>query len=129
MTKPVQDSTLGFIRDTDGVPPGLDLELMGQDKTIVFSGFFYAEPEIPFQQFGRDVTIIFASKEVYVAFDKQTHNLYVVDRATSVSLGCRMKTTLLPAGYKFAPYKRASKPTFSRLNGPGIPLDTGCVWD
>jgi hypothetical protein len=80
--------------DTDGVPPGLDTELNGQEKIIEFSGIFYARPDMGEVTFQRKVVIVFASKEVYVAYDLELRNLYVVDRASSISLGCRMHAEL-----------------------------------
>lgn len=88
------------IHDTDGIPPGLDTELTGQQKTIKFSGQFYAAPHLPYVELLRKVQILFASKEVYVAFDLENHNLYVVDREKNLSLGCRMNTELLPFDYQ-----------------------------
>jgi hypothetical protein len=87
------------IQDSDGIPPGLDLELTGQEKTIMFFGQFYAAPHLPFVQLFRKVKILFAAKEAYVAFDLENHNLYVVDREKNLSLGCRMQAELLPADY------------------------------
>jgi hypothetical protein len=90
------------LKDSDGIPPGLDLELFGQQKIIKFSGHFYAQPEQKYVEFGRPVFIIFASPEVYVAKDLEMGNLYVVDRAKKLSLGCRMTADLLdfPPSYK-----------------------------
>lgn len=89
-----QESRLQHI-DSDGIPPGLDLELTGKAGYVRFSGHFYATPEVPFTQFSRAVQIIFASKEVFVAYDLQRHNLYAVDRLTNISLGCRMKAEFI----------------------------------
>jgi hypothetical protein len=88
------------VQDSDGIPPGVDLTLWGQKKTIKFYGHFYATPEIPFSEIYRKVQIIFASKEIYVAMDLQHKNLYVVDRSSGVSLGCRMNTELLDYNYR-----------------------------
>jgi len=90
-------------RDTDGIAPGVDTSLQGQFKTITFSGHFFARPEIPTMKFSRLVHIVFASKEVYVAYDLQLKNLYVVDRASGISLGCKMNAVLTdyPEGLRF----------------------------
>lgn len=92
-------TTVGALRDSDGIPPGLDLELTGQDKTIKFYGKFYAAPKLPYVEIFRKVKILFASPEVFVAFDLEEHNLYVVDRVKNLSLGCRMSVELLPFDY------------------------------
>ena len=84
-------------QDVDGLAPGVDTELMGRVFGLTFSGHFYAMPSVPTMKFTRMVRIVFASKEVYVAFDLQHHNLYVVDRAKNLSLGCRMTAELVPA--------------------------------
>lgn len=76
--------------DVDGIAPGVDLDLLGKTGYIEFSGHFFAEPEIPTQTFKRPVNIVFASPEVYVAYDPYFKNLYVVDREKNLSLGCRM---------------------------------------
>ena len=83
------------LKDSDGIPPGLDMELFGQQKIIKFSGHFYANPSKPHVEFGRPVVILFASPEVYVAQDMKMGNLYVVDRAKRLSLGCRMTADLI----------------------------------
>lgn len=82
------------IHDTDGVPPGIDLSLQGQVKTITFKGQFYATPDVPYSEFSRQVEIIFASAEVYIALDLTSGNFYVVDREKELSLDCRMKAML-----------------------------------
>lgn len=88
--------------DSDGVPPGLDTELSGKYKTITFSGHFYARPRTPYMEFSRPVLILFANNRssmpgmpwVFTALDIETHNLYVVDRNTGISLGCLMHAAL-----------------------------------
>lgn len=84
-------NTVPLVKDSDGIPPGLDLELNGKVGFITFSGHFYAQPDVKEQTFKRPVQIFFASKEVYVALDLEHHNIYVVDREKMLSLGCRMK--------------------------------------
>ena len=76
--------------DRDGVPPGLDLTLNGKRGYVKFSGFFFAQPDVPYQEFKRPVLIIFASKGIFVALDLVRRNIYVVDRETNISLGCQM---------------------------------------
>jgi hypothetical protein len=78
-------------RDTDGVPPSLDLQLTGKVGKIIFAGKFYAMPQAGEMVFSRKVLIIWASKEIYVAQDIENKNLYVVDREKFLSLGCRMR--------------------------------------
>ena len=87
-------------QDSDGIGPGVDRELQGTFKIITFSGHFFARPQVPFMKFSRYVHIVFASEEVYVAYDMNTHSLYVVDRASGISLGCRMNAVLdeIPEG-------------------------------
>jgi hypothetical protein len=80
--------------DSDGIPPGVDMELQGKIKVLTFSGHFYAQPSVSYQRFSRMVSILFASKEIYVAEDIALGNLYVVDRKSNISLGCRMTATL-----------------------------------
>ena len=82
------------LKDSDGIPPGLDVELTGQHKFILFTGKFYATPNLGKVNILRSVRITIATKEVYVAQDTQHNNLYVVLRANNLSTGCRMTATL-----------------------------------
>lgn len=88
----LQDAT----KDSDGIPPGLEVEWINKKKIIRFTGIFYAQPELGSIVLRRPVQIIFASKEIFVAIDLELGNLYVVDRAKRLSLGCRMTADLEP---------------------------------
>ena len=63
-----------------GSGPGIDPKLNDKLGQIHFSGSDVS--------FSRLVHVIFASKEVYVAIDALEYNIYVVDRAKKLSLGC-----------------------------------------
>jgi hypothetical protein len=82
-------------RDTDGIPPGLDIHLYGAVGLLKFSGVFFAAPELGDTTFVRPVQIVFASKEILVCKDRTRHNLYVVDRRSGISLGCRMQAVFI----------------------------------
>jgi hypothetical protein len=82
--------------DSDGMPPGHDMELWGQTKLFEFSGKFFAlPPEHPEITMRRAVKIIFAGDKTIVAADLQHKNLYVVDRSTWISEGCKMHVKML----------------------------------
>jgi hypothetical protein len=82
--------------DTDGVPPGLDLALYGTKGYVTFNGVFYANPGAGQMMFKRRVQILFASKEILVAYDLMMKNIYVINRETGISLGCRMNAVYTP---------------------------------
>lgn len=87
-----QDSKTTVIKpDVDGIAPGIEPELMFKFGVVTFSGHFFAQPEVPHQEFDRPVQIIFASKEILVCLDMSVGNIYVIDREKELSLGCRMK--------------------------------------
>lgn len=86
------------LRDSDGIPPGLDLETYGRKGYVVFSGVFFAQPDRGVVTFARYCEIIFASNEILVAFDPKLRNVYVIDREKRLSLGCRMTADFYPDG-------------------------------
>lgn len=85
--------------DADGIPPGMrqvDLEMIGTTRAVQFSGRFYAM-NYRNVTFTRVVRIVYALEAVLVLQDLASKSLYVVDRKTNISLGCKMHAELLPA--------------------------------
>ena len=83
-------------RDSDGIPPGLDLSMVNREGMMVFTGVFFACRSRGPIEIRRPVTIIWASKEIFVAFDKQHQNLYVIDRVKNYSIACQMNAIFVP---------------------------------
>lgn len=96
-----QQSAPSAIHDSDGISPGTDMDLTGREFAMRFYGHFYATPQFKSVELVRPVTILFASSKVYVAYDLQMHNIYVVLREDNISQGCGMMTELLPLPENF----------------------------
>ena len=78
--------------DTDGLAPGMDPELAplyGKIFPIRFSGFFFAmNANVTFTRPGR---LLLPLKSHLVMQDARNYTIYLIDRASDMSLGCLMK--------------------------------------
>ena len=83
-------------QDSDGIPPGLDLTLVGKHGTLVFTGVFFAAKHLGPIELRRPVQIIWASEGIFVAFDQKHRNIYVVDREKNFSIACQMNAHFVP---------------------------------
>jgi len=81
--------------DPDGIPPGVDindLSRLGDIVPLRFAGHFYAQPQIPRSDFMRPSRVLMLWRTHALLQDIQNGNLYLIDRTTNVSVGCRMDT-------------------------------------
>jgi hypothetical protein len=88
------------IIDSDGIPPGMNPDetgYIGARGHIKFSGKFYAMNDMEVE-FTRSVIVITILRKAIVAQDTESYNIYVIDRESGISLGCRMKAELQVGG-------------------------------
>lgn len=92
----VGQATPTALADSDGISPGVDLDLVDTVGIITFTGVFYANPAAGNVTIKRVAHVVFASTEVLVTQDVTHGNLYVIDRIRNLSLGCRMTAHYKP---------------------------------